>query len=80
MKIQALWRGQKARKVLKEEAEAEMAKKIEEMQSRVSEAHKNATEDKKLCNRTAFALEYLFNSKDIALLIQALSDLGKSIM
>ena len=75
--IQSLWRGYKTRKLIRLEAEAEMAKKIAEMQRRVSEAAKNATDDKKLCNRTAFALDYLLNSKDMAMLIQALTNLGK---
>ena len=56
-----------------------IAKQLEVVQRRVSEAHKNATEDKKLCNRTAFALDYLFTYKDMAMLIEALNNLNVSL-
>ena len=42
----------------------------------MSEAAKTTTEAKKLCNKTAFALEFLYKSKDMSCLIGALADLG----
>ena len=74
--IKATWRSFKVRQVLKK---AVIAKQLEIVQRRVSEAHKNATEDKKLCNRTAFALDYLFTYKDMAMLIEALTNLNVSL-
>jgi len=50
-------------------------KLIEEVQTRLSAAHKNATEDKKLCNRTSFALDYLYQMKDMSYLIEAVKSL-----
>ena len=58
--IKAFWRGYKARLAMKKLV---IAKQLAEVQRRVSEAHKNVTEDKKLCNRTAYALDYLFTFK-----------------
>ena len=58
--IKAFWRGYKARLAVKKLV---IAKQLAEVQRRVSEAHKNVTEDKKLCNRTAYALDYLFTFK-----------------
>ena len=52
-------------------------KLIEEVQTRLSAAHKNATEDQKLCNRTDFALDYLYSMKDMSYLIEAVNSLGK---
>ena len=74
--IKATWRGYKARMALKK---AVIAKKLEEVQRKVSEAHKNATEDKKLCNRTAFALDHLFTYKDMSMLIEALNNLNVTL-
>jgi hypothetical protein len=74
--LKATWRGYKARMALKK---AVIAKQLAEVQRRVSEAHKNATEDKKLCNKTTYALDYLFNYKDMAMLITALKDLDVSL-
>merc|ERR1711956_116837 len=56
-----------------------IAKKLAEVQRRVSEAHKNVTEDKKLCNRTAYALDYLFTYKDMGMLILALNNLNVTL-
>lgn len=60
------------RKTLK----AEASKRLAEVRLRVEEANKRATEEKKLCNRTAFAIDYLYKLKDMANLIKALNDLG----
>ena len=61
---------------LKKEA---IAKQLAEVQRRVSEAHRNATEEQKLCNRTAFALDYLYTYKDMAMLIEALNNLNVTL-
>ena len=74
--IKASWRGRKARMALKK---AVIAIKLEVVQRRVSEAHKNATEEQKLCNRTAFALDYLFTYTDVSKLIEALNTLNVSL-
>ena len=74
--IKAAWRGRKARMTLKK---AVIAKQLEVVQRKVSEAHKNATEDQKLCNRTAFALDYLFTYNDMSRLIEALNNLNVSL-
>ena len=74
--IQAAWRGYKARLALKDLV---IAKKLAEVQRRVSEAHKNVTEEKKLCNRTAYALEYLFGYKDMGTLIVECNNLNVTL-
>ena len=45
----------------------------------MEEANRKATEDKKLCNRTAFAIDYLYKFKDMSHLIKALIDLGNNV-
>ena len=75
-RIKAAWRGYKARLALKDLV---IAKKLAEVQRRVSEAHKNVTEDKKLCNRTAYALDYLFTYKDMGMLILSLNNLNVTL-
>ena len=57
---------------------AEAAKRLAEVRKRVDEANRKATEDKKLCNRTAFAIDYLYKLKDMAYLIKAMNDLGEN--
>merc|ERR1719189_2816066 len=74
--IKAFWRGYKARLAMKKLV---IAKQLAEVQRRVSEAHKNVTEDKKLCNRTAYALDYLFTFKDMGQLIIALEELNVTL-
>ena len=74
--IKAAWKGYKLRMALKKEA---IAKQLAVVQRRVSEAHKNATEDQKLCNRTAFALDYLYTYKDMARLIESLNNLNVTL-
>lgn len=73
--FQSYWRGYKARKALK----AEAAQQLAEVRKRVDEANRMATEDKKLCNRTAFAIDYLYKLKDMADLIKAMKDLGENL-
>ena len=55
----------------------ELGKRIEEVREKVKRANENVTEDKKLCNRTNFALDYLYRFRDMGQLIQAVQDLGK---
>ena len=74
--IKAAWKSYKLRMAMKKEA---IAKQLAEVQRRVDEAHKNATEDQKLCNRTSFALDYLYNYKDMAMLIEALNNLNVTL-
>ena len=74
--IKAAWKGYKLRMALKKEA---IAKQLAVVQRRVSEAHRNATEDQKLCNRTAFALDYLYTYKDMARLIESLNNLNVTL-
>lgn len=59
------------------EVNEELGKKIEQARQKVQIANQNATEDKKLGNRTAFALDCLYTSRDMAQLLQILNDLGK---
>ena len=47
------------------------------MRKRVQEAAKNATEDKKLCNRTSDALDFLLCYKQLSYILEALINLGK---
>lgn len=68
--IQAYWRGYKQRQV--KEA---WCKRIQEVRRRVRKAQQNVTEEKKLCNRTVSALDFLYTSKDMANLIKVLRDL-----
>ena len=55
----------------------ELGKRIEEVREKVKKANENVTEDKKLGNRTDFALDYLYCFRDMGQLIQAVQDLGK---
>ena len=57
--IQAFWRGVRSRRAAKRVGGQAWGKLIEEVQTRLSAAHKNATEDKKLCNR--FAHQRIFS-------------------
>jgi len=72
--IQSFWRGHCQRLAIRKA----WGKRIADVQNRLSEAHKNATEDKKLCNRTAFALDFLYKMKDMAYLIEAVNSLDVS--
>ena len=44
---------------------------------KVEEATANATEEKKLCNRTACALDYLLKYKQLAYILEAVMNLGQ---
>ena len=55
----------------------EFGRRIGEVREKVKKAGENATEDKKLGNRTNFALDYLYSYRDMAQLIKAVQDLGK---
>jgi hypothetical protein len=74
--IKAAWRGYKARKALES---AQNAAQLQEVQRKVTEAQKNATEEAKLCNRTSFALDNLFKYKDMGMLIEALNNLNVTL-
>ena len=54
----------------------ELGQKVEEVRARAKEALENANESDKLCNRASFALDFLYNRKDMAQLIKVLKDLG----
>lgn len=56
-----------------------LGKKIEAARKKLKEASDNASEDKKLCNRTSSALDVLYTQKDMARLIKVISDLGKKL-
>ncbi|XP_070581728.1 abnormal spindle-like microcephaly-associated protein homolog [Ptychodera flava] len=66
--LQSVWRGRKLRGSLK-------SKKLRLIRGRLLEANKNATEDKKLCNRTSTALDYLLACKSMSNLLLALESL-----
>lgn len=52
------------------------SKKLEAVRKRVVEAHRSATEDKKLGNRTESALDYLLKYKQLSQILEALVHLG----
>ncbi|XP_067661837.1 abnormal spindle-like microcephaly-associated protein homolog [Haliotis asinina] len=64
-RIQAVWRGYWARKNI-------TCKKIRRARARCHEASQNATEDKKLGNRTTSALDYLLEYKSVSHILEAL--------
>ena len=47
---------------------------------RIESAKVEATEPKKLCNRTKSALSYLLNCKNVSTIYEALKELGKNIL
>ena len=51
-------------------------KKVIQARQRIEEARKNVTEDKKLCNRTTSALDYLLRYKQLSYILEALMNLG----
>ena len=65
-----MWKGYCVRK-------ANKSKKLTAVRQRVQEANAAATEDKKLCNRTSSALDFLLNYKQLAFILEALINLGK---
>lgn len=91
--IQKHFRGHRVRMAFKKEdtaqqqellperlLDSDLGAKIKEARQKVKEAQQNASEDMKLGNRTAFALDYLYKNKDMAYLIQAILDLGNYVV
>ncbi|TRY62673.1 hypothetical protein TCAL_08689 [Tigriopus californicus] len=89
--IQRVYRGHRVREAFKVtckvkqevllpnyDVNEELGKKIEQARQKVQTANQNATEDKKLGNRTALALDCLYTSRDMAQLLQILNDLDVS--
>ncbi|XP_064648823.1 abnormal spindle-like microcephaly-associated protein homolog [Lineus longissimus] len=66
--IQAWYRGHKLRNGIKNV-------KIHQARKRIAVANREATEDKKLCNRTTSALEYLLVCRQLAAILEALMHL-----
>ena len=66
---QAAWKGHRVRMQIKN-------KRVVVARKRLAEAAKNATEDKKLCNRTTSALDFLLRYKHLAFILEALKHLG----
>ena len=65
-----MWRGYRVRRAVKDY-------KVNEARRRCREAKENATEEKRLCNRTTSALDKLLSYKQLALVLEAVSNLGK---
>ena len=87
--IQKHWKGYKVRRALKSpqkeflpnirvEVNEDFCAKVDEVRQKVLEAEENASDDKKLCNRTAYALDYLYDSKDMSDLLKFIHDLDVS--
>eukprot|EP00794_Sanderia_malayensis_P015899 gene15899-17499_t len=69
--IQSVWRGCKVRSKIAD-------RKIIKARERIASANSEATESKKLCNRTASALSYLLNCKYLTTVYGALKNLEVS--
>jgi hypothetical protein len=69
--IQAVWRGNQVRR-------RSIGKKIEVIRKRVEKANKSATEENKLGNRMASALDYLLRYKQLSHILEVLIHLGKN--
>ena len=52
-------------------------RKINEGRERIKSANSEATETKKLCNRTKSALSYLLNCRNVSTIYEALKNLGE---
>ena len=91
--IQKHWKGYKVRKALKwpkllpqqdflndvrVEVNPDFCSKVDEVRQKVLLAEENASDDKKLCNRTAFALDFLYDTKDMSDLLKFIHDLDVS--
>ncbi|KAL3871776.1 hypothetical protein ACJMK2_039754 [Sinanodonta woodiana] len=70
-KVQCMWRGYQVRR-------KSTGKKIVQARKRCQEARRSATEDKKLCNRTSSALDYLLKCKHLSQILDALMNLDVS--
>ncbi|KAK3088174.1 hypothetical protein FSP39_015668 [Pinctada imbricata] len=66
--LQAVWRGRQIRIKSK-------SRKLANIRQRIEEANRSATEEKKLCNRTASALDYLLKYKHLSQILDALMHL-----
>ena len=56
LQFQARWRGFLVRRKI----QLEVARRLAEVRQKVEEAKKNATEEKKLCNRLTLKLQQIF--------------------
>ncbi len=52
------------------------SKKLRAIRMRVQEATKSATEEKRLCNRTATAIDFLLRCTQLVYILEALMNLG----
>ena len=52
-------------------------RKMIRARERIESANSEATEPKKLCNRTKSALSYLLNCRNVSTIYEALRNLGK---
>jgi len=68
--VQAVWRGHRERRQIKD-------KKVHEVRKKVQEATRNVKEENKLCNRTSSALEFLLSYRQLSYMLQALIHLGQ---
>eukprot|EP00057_Strongylocentrotus_purpuratus_P032518 XP_787918.3 PREDICTED: abnormal spindle-like microcephaly-associated protein homolog isoform X1 [Strongylocentrotus purpuratus] len=66
--MQALWRGHRVRCSIK-------SKKVSAARARCQRANRNVTEEKKLCNRTATALDYLLHYRSMHRILETLISL-----
>lgn len=71
--LQALWRGHRVRCSIK-------SKKVSAARARCQRANRNVTEEKKLCNRTATALDYLLHYRSMHRILETLISLGEFIL
>ena len=72
--IQKYWRGYKSRRQLREKWQ-ELTSKLTEIRQRLEEATASADPEQRLGVRTANAIEYLFDIRDVAQLIHAVKTL-----
>lgn len=67
--VQAVWRGHRERRRIKD-------KKVHEVRKKVQEATKNVKEENKLYYRTSTALDFLLTYRQLSHVLQALIHLG----
>ena len=66
---QAVWRGRQVRRACRD-------KRVAAIRARCIKAAKAVTEEKRLCNRTTSALDYLLQYRQMSGLLEALISLG----
>ncbi|XP_074655688.1 uncharacterized protein LOC141909201 [Tubulanus polymorphus] len=66
--IQAFWRGHSIRRNVKN-------KKIINARKRISDANRNVTDSKRLCNRTTYGLDCLLKCRQLSLILEAVMNL-----